>query len=253
MTTIPMPPRAVALRPLALPAEHGGWGFVLEPIALGLLVAPSWSGVLIAVASLCTFLARQPLKLALQDLVRARRYPRTRVCWQLAFGYLLAGALALTAALTLSHLRMLIPLGLVMPLALTQVLHDAHGRGRELFPELCGATAMTSIAAAIALAGGVRLVPALTLSAILIARTLPAILYVRAVLGKMPAWPAIALHFVALAAGLLSRWVALTMLVLLARALWGLTHPRPPAKTVGWREIAFGAMTVLGSAGVLAG
>src|SRR6185436_9751194 len=37
VTAIPLPPRGVALRPLALPAEHGGWGFVLEPIVLGLL------------------------------------------------------------------------------------------------------------------------------------------------------------------------------------------------------------------------
>ncbi|MDX2007394.1 MAG: hypothetical protein SFU83_19325 [Meiothermus sp.] len=30
----------VPLRSVALPNEHGGWGFTLEPILLGLLVAP---------------------------------------------------------------------------------------------------------------------------------------------------------------------------------------------------------------------
>ncbi|VAV92581.1 Putative membrane-spanning protein, partial [hydrothermal vent metagenome] len=30
----------VNVRSIALPTEHGGWGFTLEPILLGLLVAP---------------------------------------------------------------------------------------------------------------------------------------------------------------------------------------------------------------------
>ncbi|MBZ0296495.1 MAG: YwiC-like family protein [Anaerolineae bacterium] len=33
------------LRSVALPAEHGGWGFLIEPILLGLLVAFSVNGV----------------------------------------------------------------------------------------------------------------------------------------------------------------------------------------------------------------
>jgi hypothetical protein len=45
--------RSVALRPLALPSEHGGWGILLEPIAIGLLVAGSWSGVLVGAAAVC--------------------------------------------------------------------------------------------------------------------------------------------------------------------------------------------------------
>jgi hypothetical protein len=31
----------------------------------------------------------------------------------------------------------------------------------------------------------------------------------------------------------------------LIRAAWGLTHEPPRAKVIGWREIAFGAMTVV--------
>ena|SRR5438045_2599608 len=39
-------PRAssVRIRLVALPVEHGGWGLTLEPIALGLLLAPSEIG-----------------------------------------------------------------------------------------------------------------------------------------------------------------------------------------------------------------
>ena len=32
----------VRVKTVALPNEHGGWGLLLEPVALGLLVVPSW-------------------------------------------------------------------------------------------------------------------------------------------------------------------------------------------------------------------
>src|SRR5215212_11211122 len=89
---------AVALRPLALPTEHGGWGFLFEPIVLGLAVAPSWSGVLVAIAFIFGFLTRQPLKLALQDALREKWYPRTRWCWMFAIAYAVAALTAIAAA-----------------------------------------------------------------------------------------------------------------------------------------------------------
>ena len=247
MTTIPMPPRSVSLRPLALPSEHGGWGFLLEPIALGLVVLPSWSGALVAAAAVFGFLSRHPLKLALQDVVRGRRYPRTAYCWGLAGSYLLAAALALAAAIVIGGPQLFIPLGLVAPLAVVQVLYDARNRSREALPELSGAAAMASIAASIALAGGLRLLPALALSGIVVARTLPSIVYVRTLLRPAAKWPVIALHVVAViaVAWFASPYAVVAMTVLLLRAIWGLTHPAPPARTIGWREIAYGAMGVV--------
>lgn len=246
VTTVPLPSRTVSLRPLALPAEHGGWGFLFEPMLLGLLVAPSRSGALLGMAALFGFLARHPLKLALQDAMRGRSYPRTPYCRALAAAYLFAGALSLTAAVMMSDARVLIPLGLVVPLALTQVLYDAHRRERELLPELSGAAAMASIAAAVAIAGGMRIVPAFGLAGIIVARTLPSILYVRAMLGRLAAWPPIALHLLAIACvALYAGPIAIAaMVVLLLRAMWGLSHEAPRARTIGWREIAFGALTV---------
>ena len=246
MTTMAMPSRSVALRPLALPTEHGGWGFLLEPIVLGLLVAPSWGGALLAIAAVLAFLARHPLKLALQDAVRGRSYPRTPYCRLLATAYLLAAALALTGAVAVADVRILIPLGLVAPLALTQVLYDAYNRSRGLLPEMAGAAAMTSVAAAMAIAGGMRIVPALGVAGILVARSLPAIAYVRALLRPVPKWPAVLMHVVAVAAVALYAppLAVLAMIVLLLRAIWGFTHERPRAKTIGWREIVYGAFTV---------
>ncbi|NND04465.1 MAG: hypothetical protein HKN91_16945, partial [Acidimicrobiia bacterium] len=34
-----------SLRAVAVPTEHGGWSLTLEPVILGLIVAPTGSGV----------------------------------------------------------------------------------------------------------------------------------------------------------------------------------------------------------------
>ena len=244
VTVVPLQPRPIALRPLALPSEHGGWGFLCEPILLGLLVVPSWSGALIAVAAVFGFLARHPLKLALQDLVRGRSYPRTAYCRALAAGYLFVAAFALASAVAMSGARILIPLALAAPLAMAQVVYDAYNRSREMLPEIGGAIAMASVASAIALAGGVA---AYGLAGVLIARFVPAILYVRALLGRFRAWIALTLHIAAVAvvATFAPLLAVAAMTVLLLRAVWGFTHEPPPAKTIGWREIVFGIITVL--------
>lgn len=247
MTSRPQP----ALRPLALPSEHGGWGFLFEPILLALAVAPSWPGAAIAAAFLLGFLVRQPLKLALQDALRRRSYPRTRYCWLLVAAYAAGAGAMLVIATAISGPAILIPLGVVAPLALTQILYDANNKGRFLVPELSGAAAMTSSAAAIAIAGGMRIVPSFALAGIVVARLIPAIVYVRTLLMRAhgtpsSSWPVIALHVAAIAAvaSFAAPLTTMAMVILLIRAALGLTHEPSPARTIGWREMAFGVVTV---------
>ena len=246
-------PRArPVLRPLALPVEHGGWGFLLEPIALGLAVAASAGGALVACAFVFAFLARQPLRLALQDLVRRRTYPRTGWCWLFASAYGLAAGVSLAAAVATAGWTIALPLAAAAPLGLVQIAYDARNRSRGLFPELAGAAPHTSSAAAIGLAGALPLLPALSLSAILAARAVPSIVYVRTLLRRAhgqtaSSAPALVLHLLAITGVALlgSLPAVMAMALLLLRAAWQLRRPIPPAKKIGWREIAFGAVTVV--------
>jgi hypothetical protein len=57
------------LKGVALPASYGSWSLVSEPILLGLLVAPSWAGFLLALAGFLTFLLDQPLKIILTYII----------------------------------------------------------------------------------------------------------------------------------------------------------------------------------------
>jgi hypothetical protein len=223
-------PHTISWRPLALPAEHGGWSFLLEPILLGLIIAPSWGGAAIGAGAVAAFLARHPLKLATQDYLRGKRYPRTRACLTLASLY---GAAA-CAFLAFAPLNSLLLLAAAIPFAAVQFAFDVRNRGRALAPELLGGLAPGAIAMAIT--GN----PVLWLLVAL--RALPSILYVRATLrgGSRPVM--LAAHAAAAAVAAIVRPVAAIAMTLLA--LRAFPRTAAPAKTIGFREIAWGVVTV---------
>jgi hypothetical protein len=132
----------VNLKTIALPASHGGWGFLLEPMVLGLWVAPSVAGVWLAMAATGVFLAQQPLRLAVADRLKRRRYPRTAWAERLALIYLSAAVIGLGVATLTADAGFWLPLLLATPPALIQFAFDTRNRGRELLPELAGAGAL---------------------------------------------------------------------------------------------------------------
>ncbi len=251
-----------ALRAVALPAEHGGWGFLLEPLLLGLLVAPSWAGASLSLGVFGLYLLRHPLKLALADRRRGRRFARTAAAERFALVYTAVGLAGLGGAAALAGSQALLPLAAAIPLALTLLGYDAANRARDLLPELAAPAALAASAASIALAGGWALPPALALWAILAARAIPSVLYVRARLrlehGRPTAIaPALLAHVGGLAAvvllslgGLAPRLAAAALVALLARAALGLSRWRrsATAKVIGFREMAYGGLTVLATA-----
>ncbi len=250
----------VSLRKIALPVEHGAWGFLLEPALLGLLLAPSAAGVALVVAALAALLLQTPLSLALADARRGRRYPRTVVAWRLAAGYAAvlasAGLLALALAGTSAVLW---PVLLATPWVVVQLVYDARNRGRQALPEVSGALAMGALASSVAIAGGWALAPALALWGLLAARTVPSILYVRARLrlergqpaAVAPVWAAHAGALLAVAGAAAVGWVpvsaSLAYVVLAVRAVWGVSERRSPrpAKVIGFRELGYGVFVVL--------
>jgi hypothetical protein len=247
----------VRIKTIALPAEHGGWGLVLEPVVLGLLLAPSIAGLYLALSALGIFLARHPLTLVI--LNRRRESPRTALARRFAAIYLAIGAAAFVAALIFTQHSFILPLLIAMPLACLQVAHDWTGKRRVLLAELAGAIAISSLATAIALGGGLPRAVSFALWAIMIARSVPAILYVRAILTRLhrqagSSLPMLLAHVGALVTvgflyrrGLVSLLAVAVMFILLLRAsiIFALAKPnRVTARQLGFSEIAFGAVTV---------
>lgn len=211
-----------------------------------MLAAPSVAGALIGLAALFAFLARQPLKLAMQDALRGRSYPRTAWCWMFAISYATLASLAFASAVALAGWHFAIPFACVAPIAVTMLVHDARNRSRGLVPELAGAVAMASIAAALPLAASRSPKMAATFMALMLLRSIPSIVFVRTLLGRGSKVLSVSLHVaaVAIAALIASPFAVAGCVVLLARAAWGVTHPAPRAKTVGWREIVYGVVSV---------
>ena len=245
----------VRIKTIALPVEHGGWGFLLEPIVLGVLLAPSVAGVYLALSAVATFLARQPLTLLV--LNRNRPSPRTALARRFAILYLVIAVSAFAAAIVFSEHGFILPLAIAAPLACVQLIYDCSGRRRVLPAEVAGAIAISSLVAALALADGWPRGASFALWAVVVARAVPSIFYVRGCLARLhrratsplPTWLA---HVAALivVAVLINRGVAprlalVAMMILALRAVAGLRNSGVTPRQLGLGEIAFGAITVL--------
>jgi len=251
------PPR---LRSIALPTEHGSWGLVLEPILLGLLVAPSLAGAALAIGAFAAFLVRHPLKIARDGWRQRPHTPRTRAAWRFTVGYSLVALAGIAGGLWLaSSAWPLLPLLLALPLLLIFAFYDETRPVRSWQAQMSAPAAFASVAASIALAHDWALGMALALWLLLLARSLPSIAYVRARLRLERQQPyrehsVIAAHMgalllvVVLALSGIAPWLAVVAVaVLLARAAHGLSPYRRwhTTRAIGFAEMGFGIITVL--------
>ncbi|MBX3315096.1 MAG: YwiC-like family protein [Actinobacteria bacterium] len=162
-----------------MPTEHGGWGLTLEPVVLGLLVAPSVAGACIASAVVVAFLARTPLRIVLVDLRRHRWLPRSTTA--LAVFAMEATVLATFGAVALVRTDATTwwPLAAMAPFIAIELAYDARSRSRRLVPELAGAVGVGGAVALVALAGGASSSIATAAWLLLAARALTSIPTVR--------------------------------------------------------------------------
>lgn len=252
------PPR-IRFKTIALPTEHGAWGFLLEPIVLALLVAPTAAGVCYALAAAATFLARHPLKLVVKHRAEVTRSRRYRLAAQVATAYVVISIAGLAAAILLAGWQPVLPVVVLSPFVIVFVYHDVKHQGRSLMAELAGPLGLASTAPAIALAAGWSWAPSVAVWILLMARALPSIIYVRARLRlgrEQPTNRAVVfwwhLTFAVIVLVLVGKALApvsalFAFAVLWGRSLLGLSaHMRlTRARQVGVAEIAFGLLYVV--------
>ncbi len=245
------------IRSIALPTEHGGWGFTLEPILLGLLVAHSATAWEISAAALGIFLARRPVKIFSTDLVRGRWLPRSTVA--LVFS-LLYGGLALAGtigAFVTAEGPFWIPVLVALPFALFALRADAHSKNRALAAELSGSIAMGATVSAITIGSGWDFLPAFGLWFVLAARDVAAISLVRGQVRRLKGRPSGASTIYATQAGSIAAvavavvlgavpWLAIVAIGLVGLvAVVSLNRPPVEARIIGWTQIGVGLMVVV--------
>jgi len=237
-----------------LPKEHGSWSLALEPLALGLIAAPSVAGGALALATVAAFFARRPLK-ALLASDGATPRPGALPAFVLLAACSAAG-LATVAAL--GGIAPLWPLLLAAPCGVLFLHFDWQGESRAAAAELAGGTAFALLPAALATLAGWHAPAALGLAAIMVARTLPTILTVRTCLRLNKRQPAAPFRPIAAAAGALIGigalaafalvpWIAVAGAFLLLARTGLLVSPARPAwsaRRIGFSEAVIGLLYV---------
>lgn len=251
---------SVPLKSVALPTEHGGWGFTLEPVLLGLLLSPGPHTLGLFLLGLFGFLARHPLKLAYQDLRRGKRYPRTELALKVGFTYLGLALFGLLLTILTAKGNFFLPLLLALPLGAFMAWADARNRARELFPEMGAALFMASLAPAGVLAGGLPPEVALGSFLALALRDVAALYYARTQVlrargtspKRYPAhlalWASFLLALLLQSQGLLPAPTTLALLLLAFYGSLALSRPPVEARIIGWTQMGFGLLVVLATA-----
>jgi hypothetical protein len=224
---------------------------------LGLLVAPSVAGGILALVALLAFVTRTPLRVSLVDRLRDRRLPRTHLADRVALFEGAVLVILIVAAVLVSEHPFWVPLLVAAPLVAIELWYDLRSRSRRLVPELTGTIGIGSVAAAIALAGGAEAPVAAGLWAIAAARAIAAVVFVRVQLRRAKQQPhrvtnsdiaqVAAVGIVAIGALLDAVSVAGVIAVSgLAVAHGWLVRTRPPkAPVLGAQQVVLGLTVVL--------
>ena len=252
-----------ALRSVAVPAEHGGWGLTLEPGILGVLLAPSIAGVLLAAAALLAFLLRTPARLLLRRSRQADRsttqtgQARRRLASQVAMVELLAIGVALAGtAILADDPNWIWPLAIALPMFAVAFIFDMRSESRHIVAEIVGAVAVAGVAAMGTLAGGGSGPLALGAWLILSARVFSSIPHVRDQIRRIHGrefgqWPGaigdLAAVWTAAVAVLIEPSLSLggaSIVGLIVIQRITLARPPRPAKVLGVRQMALGFAVV---------
>ena len=244
-------------RVVALPSEHGGWGLTLEPIVLGLLIAPGAAGVALGVAAMVAFMARTPVKLVLVDRWRHRTLPRTRLAGRIAAVELIVLTLLVAVAARTATAPFWVPFVAAVPLIGLELWFDMRSRSRRLIPELAGTIGIGAVAAAIVLADDGATTVAAGAWLLVAARATASLPFVRYQLRRAKRQPsrrwaqdvaqgaALALALTGVALGWLP-WPAAVALGLLVLVQFVLSRiPPPKAAIVGVQQLIFGLAVMI--------
>jgi len=249
----------IPVKSIALPVEHGSWGFLFEPLLAGLLIAPTLGGAFLSIFIIGAFLSRQPLKFVVGDYLQKKSLPRTPVALRWTLYFEAIAAVGFIASLFTATPISFVPLILSAPVVIYLILQDASRKSREIVPEILGASVLATSIASLSLAAGHNYQFAAAMWLIMLSRLIPSVLYVRNRLRLEKkkdysiAVPVIS-HAAALVvmgalyyAGLGSVLTIAVAAFFLVRSTTGLSSRRKKltAKQLGVREVIYGAVYAL--------
>ncbi len=244
------------IKHIAFPEEHGSWGFVLEPQVLALLIAFSFSGLYLALASFFFFLAHQPIKIIVNP---KKKKEIKRKAFVVVTLYLIVALSLLALCFASNSFNNFIPFLIAMGLMISYLFVEILGYSRKLFSELVASSAIDFIAVSILLLGGTDKTLAWSLLVLLLNRAIPTVLFVHERINYVHQRPVNKLApIVAGVAGLILalvfayyKWIPFPALlgvaVLFVRLLFGLSDRMmtQSLKKAGIMEFVYGVVFVM--------
>ncbi len=242
---------------VALPREHGAYGFTIEPLMLGLLTAYTSAGLLLALGTMLAFFAHQPVKILFGQNKDLRKTAGLFLVL-----YLTAALYFFVLFLKQTSFHSAAPFYSALILMAFYLILDLLHYSRRIFVEIMAPAAIGLIAVSIVLAAGWSDNKALGLGLLLAARFVPTPFYVRARLrlekkqepengaALFSSGFSLVLIFLLSLMGI-TPWLGLTAVgVLTLRTFLGLSSLRKKStvRAVGMREFFYGQVLVWFSA-----
>ncbi len=245
-----LPNQSRPTRSVFLPKEHGSWSLALEPVFFGLLIAPSSAGGALALSATAAFFIRRPMKALFKTYDPASL---------LALSILSAIALVgFAQVVILGGIAPLWPLIPAIPLGALYLYWDRENENRAAAAELIGSGLFALVPAVMATLAGHGMIFALSLTALMLARSAPTILTIRTLLRRRKGQPTSRFAAVAatvMAVGTVTLLVreghlptiahALILFSAFRLALLFTRTPNWPAKSIGMAEALFGLAYIL--------
>lgn len=241
------------IKSIALPREHGSWGFVLEPLVLSLLIAFSFDGLYLAISAFFIFLAHQPLRV----FIRVKDIRLNAALIFVLFFFM--GVVFFCLSFWNAQVHDFYPFFSALLLMLAYLLYEIQSLSRKTSVEIIAPVSLALIALSTLLIAGWDLAIALPVFFLILSRSIPTIFFIRARLRldkQMPVlkWPVLLLHGVVLLFSFLLfflQWApfaaVLAVFMLNIRTFMGLSEKRKlmSVQKIGILEFVYGALFVL--------
>lgn len=167
----------MSLNKVAIPKEHGSWGFVIEPLLLSLIVAYTLEGLLLALATFFLFLSNQPIKIVINKLASKKNRAMGRIV--LAVYLIVAIALSSYPLLNLSF-KLLLPFYAALLIMLIYLFAVLSKLSRNLLVEFLPILAMTLVAITIVTIDNSFNFNPIIFGFLLLSRAVPTVIYINA-------------------------------------------------------------------------
>lgn len=164
------------LKKVSYPKEHGSWGFFIEPILLSLIVAYTYTGLLLAISAFIIFLAHQPVRVLLNNHDKELK----KTAFIILVLYFVLTSSLLAEIFSQVQFEMLLLFFAAILMMFFFLILEFFKLGRHLIIEFIAPVAITLIGLNIAVFDAWDNVSLFAFEIILLSRVIPTVFYVNA-------------------------------------------------------------------------